>query len=235
MPSFTFVSTANAFALRGAQPVFADVRPDTLNLDERALDDARHASARARSCPSHYAGVGCEMDAICAIAGARRRGRHRGQRARALRHATAAGRSARFGALATQSFHETKNVTCGEGGALIVNDAALVERAEIAAREGHEPQPVLPRPGRQVHAGSTLGSSYVPSDLLAAFLFAQLEARERIQAARAARSGSATTQRARAPGPPSTASRLPFVPEHCEQRFHMFYVLLPDARARARG
>ena len=152
MPSFTFVSTVNAFVLRGATPVFVDVRPDTLNLDERQLERADHADARGRSCrcttPASAArwtrsmrsqrrhGVAVVEDNAHGLFG-RYRGRPLGT----------------FGALATQSFHETKNFTCGEGGALLINDAAARRARRDPAREGHEPQPVLPRPGRQVHLG----------------------------------------------------------------------------------
>jgi dTDP-4-amino-4,6-dideoxygalactose transaminase len=150
VPAFTFVSGANAFALRGAKLVFADVRPDTLNLDERVLDGL--VSERTRAIvPTHYAGVGCELDSICATA----------ERVGAVvvednahgLFGTYRGRSlGTFGALAAQSFHETKNVTCGEGGAVLVNDAALIERAEVV-REGDKPGELLSRTGRQVHVG----------------------------------------------------------------------------------
>ncbi len=133
-------------------PVFVDVRPDTLNLDERALAHAVTERTRA-IVPVHYAGVACELDEVCAVAGTvgaavvedNAHGLFGSYRGRPL---------GSFGALATQSFHETKNVTCGEGGALILNDAALRRRRRGAAREGHEPPAVLPRPGGQVHAGS---------------------------------------------------------------------------------
>ena len=229
VPSFTFVSGANAFALRGARLVFADVRPDTLNLDERQLDDLVNERTRA-IVPTHYAGVGCELDAICATAeriGAvlvednahGLFGRYRG---RAL---------GTFGAIAAQSFHETKNVTCGEGGAILLNDAALVEQAEIIREKGTNRKRFF-RGQVDKYTWVGLGSSYVLSDLLAAFLCAQLEARERIQDARELvwrRYADALEAWAADNG-----TTLPFVPDHCEQSFHMFYVLLPSPDARAR-
>ena len=151
VPSFTFVSTAAAFALRGAKIVFADIRPDTLNIDERALPDLVGDRTRA-IVPVHYAGVGCEMEPILEVARKHDlaivednahglHGSYRGQRL------------GTFGVLAAQSFHETKNFTCGEGGALLINDPALVDRAEIITGERDEPEGVLPRRGRQVHVG----------------------------------------------------------------------------------
>jgi dTDP-4-amino-4,6-dideoxygalactose transaminase len=229
VPAFTFVSGANAFALRGARIVFADVRPDTLNLDERALDGL--VSERTRAIvPTHYAGVGCEMDAICATADRVGAvvvednahglfGKYRGQ---AL---------GTFGALAAQSFHETKNVTCGEGGAILLNDASLVEPAEIVREKGTDRKRFF-RGQVDKYTWVSLGSSYVLSDLLAAFLYAQLEARERIQQAR-----ERVWRRyddALRPWAAETGTTLPFVPEHCEQSFHMYYVLLPSLAARSR-
>jgi len=229
VPSFTFVSGANAFALRGADVVFADVRPDTLNLDEQRLDELVGERTRA-IVPTHYAGVGCELDAICATAervGAvvvednahglfgRYRGRPLGT----------------FGALAVQSFHETKNVTCGEGGAILLNDVSLVDRAEIIREKGTNRKRFF-RGQVDKYTWVSLGSSYVQSDLLAAFLCAQLEARERIQDARAhvwRRYADSLAAWAAANG-----AALPFVPAHCDQSFHMFYVLLPSLDARTR-
>jgi dTDP-4-amino-4,6-dideoxygalactose transaminase len=229
IPSFTFVSGANAFALRGAELVFGDVRPDTLNLDERQLEELVTERTRA-IVPTHYAGVGCELDAIGAAAervGAvvvednahGLFGRYRGQ---AL---------GTFGALAAQSFHETKNVTCGEGGAILLNDGSLVEAAEIIREKGTNRKKFF-RGEVDKYTWVGLGSSYVQSDLLAAFLYAQLEAREQIQRAREAvwrRYAEALEGWAAEVG-----ASLPFVPEHCEQAYHMFYVLLPSLDARTR-
>jgi len=227
VPSFTFVSTANAFVLRGAKPVFCDIRPDTLNLDESRLQALITPRTKA-IVAVHYAGVGCEMENILATAKrngiavvednahglfGRYKGRYLGT----------------FGALATQSFHETKNFTCGEGGALLVNDARYIERAEIIREKGTNRNRFF-RGQVDKYTWVDIGSSYLPSDVLAAFLFAQLENREQIQ-----------TQRRRiweyyAKRLNVWAGRndvqLPCVPEHCEQPWHMFYLMMPTLAAR---
>lgn len=227
LPSFTFVSTANAFVLRGAKIVFADIRPDTLNLDESRLEELVTARTKA-IVPVHYAGVACEMDAICAIA-ARYGARIVEDNAHGLLARYKGKYTGTFGALATQSFHETKNVTCGEGGALLVNDPDLVERALIVREKGTNRSQFF-RGQIDKYTWVDIGSSYLPSDLLAAFLFAQLEAREQIQKKRqriwefyrhhltewAAQRGV----------------RLPVIPAHCEQAFHMFYAILPSLEYR---
>jgi len=225
VPAFTFVSTVNAFVLRGARPVFADVRPDTLNLDEARLEGLVTARTRA-IVPVHYAGVGCEMDAIGAIAkscGAavvedNAHGLFGMYRGKAL---------GTLGALATQSFHDTKNFTCGEGGALLVNDARFVERAEILREKGTDRSRFF-RGQVDKYTWVDVGSSYVLSDILGALLLAQLELRLDIQARRARiwnRYAAELADWAAAQG-----ARLPIVPDHCEQTFHMFYLLLPAAR-----
>lgn len=223
LPSFTFVSTANAFVLRGAKPVFVDIRPDTLNLDETLLEQAITSRTRA-IIVVHYAGVGCEMDEIGAIARkyglpviednahglfGRYKGRYLGT----------------FGELATQSFHETKNFTCGEGGALLINDARYVERAEILREKGTDRSRFF-RGQVDKYTWVDVGSSFLPSDILAAFLLGQLEARDRIQQHRKlvweryaeALSGWAA----------DNYVRLPSMPSHCEQTHHIFYLLLPS-------
>jgi dTDP-4-amino-4,6-dideoxygalactose transaminase len=227
LPSFTFVSTVNAFVLRGARPVFADIRPDTLNLDEEQLPSLVTARTRA-IVPVHYAGVGCELDAIGAIA---RRcgavviednahglfGRYRGKLL------------GTFGALATQSFHDTKNVTCGEGGALVCNDERYIERAEILREKGTNRSRFF-RGQVDKYTWVDVGSSYVISDLLGALLVAQLEVRDEIQRRRARiwqRYDAELADWAAARG-----FRRPVVPEHCAQAYHMYYLLLP---AQARG
>jgi dTDP-4-amino-4,6-dideoxygalactose transaminase len=229
VPAFTFVSTAAAFALRGARPVFADVRLDTLNLDERVLPELVGERTRA-IVPVHYAGVGCELDAILETAGRigavvvedNAHGLFGTYRGRPL---------GSFGALATQSFHETKNVTCGEGGALIVNEARYVEAAEVIREKGTNRKQFF-RGEVDRYTWVALGSSYVQSDLLAAFLTAQLDARDAIQAARrriwqAYEDGLADWAR-------DHGVRLPIVPDDREQAYHMFYVLMPSLDARTR-
>lgn len=227
VPSFTFVSTINAFVLRGAQPVFADIRPDTLNLDEDLLESLITPRTRA-ILPVHYAGVGCEMDRIMAIAG-----RHGidvvEDNAHGLFGTYRGQQLGTFGRMATQSFHETKNFICGEGGALLINDAALAERAEILREKGTDRSRFF-RGQVDKYGWVDLGSSYLPSDLLAAFLLAQLEQRERIQARRAqiwSRYAVALQDWAA-----DQTVRTPSVPDHCGQAFHMFYLLFPDLDRR---
>jgi dTDP-4-amino-4,6-dideoxygalactose transaminase len=170
LPSFTFVSTANAFALRGARVVFADIRPDTLNLDETRLESLITHRTKA-IVPVHYAGVACEMDAICAIAR-----RHHVQVVEDNAHGLFARYKGKltgtFGCLGTQSFHETKNIICGEGGALVVNDPELVERALVIREKGTNRNRFF-RGQVDKYSWVDVGSSYLPSDLLAAFLLAQ--------------------------------------------------------------
>ncbi|HWU87330.1 MAG TPA: dTDP-4-amino-4,6-dideoxygalactose transaminase [Kofleriaceae bacterium] len=228
VPAFTFVSTVNAFVLRGARPVFADIRPDTLNLDESRLEALVTPRTRA-IVPVHYAGVGCEMDPIRAIARSSGAvvvednahglfGTYRGQ---AL---------GTFGALATQSFHDTKNFTCGEGGALLVNEARFVERAEIIREKGTNRSRFF-RGEVDKYTWVDLGSSYVLSDLLGAVLLAQLEARREIQERRARIWNRYAAELAGWAA--SRGVRLPTVPDHCGQAFHMFYLLVPAARRPA--
>lgn len=227
VPSFTFVSSVNAFVLRGARPVFADIRPDTLNLDERLLEGLITPRTRA-IVVVHYAGVGCEMDAIGEIAA-----RHGIPVVEDNAHGLFGSYRGRplgsFGALATQSFHETKNITCGEGGALIINDEALIERAEILREKGTDRSRFF-RGQVDKYTWVDLGSSYLPSDILAAYLYGQLEARDSIQACR----GQIWKRYARElpSWADETGASLPVVPEHCDQPYHMFYLLLPSLEAR---
>lgn len=222
-PSFTFVSTLNAFVLRGATPVFADVRPDTLNLDERRLPELITPRTKAIFLV-HYAGVACAMDEILAIAS------QHGiavveDNAHGLFGAYKGRPLGSFGALSTLSFHETKNISCGEGGALCINDPALVARAEILREKGTN-RSAFRRREVAKYEWLDVGSSWLPSDLLAAVLLAQLEERERIQARRAAiwtRYRDALSDWAEAVG-----ATLPTVPGGCEQAFHMFWMLLPS-------
>lgn len=229
VPSFAFVTTAGAFALHGARPVFADVRPDTLNLDETKLGS--HLGPRTRAIVAlHYAGVGCEMDALCALAE---------QRGLALVEDNAHGLFGTyrgrplgsFGTLATQSFHETKNLTCGEGGALLVNDPSLVPRAEVLREKGTDRSRFF-RGEVDRYTWVDHGSSWLPSELLAAFLFAQLQGREAIQAARERLWRRYASELA--PWAETHGVRLPRPPEHCGQPFHLFHLLLPDSPSRAR-
>lgn len=227
IPSFTFVSTVNAFVLRGARPVFGDIRADTLNLDERQLE--RLITPRTRAIvPVHYAGVGCEMDAIMEIA------EHHGiavveDNAHGLLGRYKGRYLGTFGRLATQSFHETKNFTCGEGGALLINDPQYIERAEIIREKGTNRSRFF-RGQVDKYTWVDVGSSYLPSDLLAAFLLAQLEARKIIQAKRKRIwEYYATSLTDWADG---NGVRLPVVPPHCEQPYHMFYLLMPSLEQR---
>lgn len=228
VPSFSFVSTVNAFVLRGARPVFCDVRPDTLNLDESRLDALVGRRTRA-IVPVHYAGVACEMDDILAIAE-----RHGVAVVEDNAHGLFGKYRGRWlgslGNLATQSFHETKNVTCGEGGALIVNDEKLVARAEVIREKGTDRSRFF-RGEVDKYSWVDLGSSYVMSDVLAAFLFGQLEAWPEIQRDRERiwhcyDEGLAEWCR-------DNGVRQPMIPPHCQQAWHMYYLLLPSLEARA--
>lgn len=229
VPSFTFVSTANAFATRGARVIYADIRPDTLNLDETKLDALITDRTRA-VVPVHYAGVACEMDRICEVAS---------RRGIAVIEDNAHGLFGKykgkwlgtFGCLATQSFHETKNITCGEGGALLINDPRFVERAEIIREKGTNRGRFF-RGQVDKYTWVDLGSSYVMSDLLAAFLYGQLEQWPSIQVKRMRI--WETYCEALADWAVSQGVRLPVIPEHCEQAYHMFYLLLPDLESRQR-
>jgi dTDP-4-amino-4,6-dideoxygalactose transaminase len=227
VPSFTFVSTANAFVLRGARPVFCDIRADTLNIDESRL--ASFITPRTRAIVAvHYAGIGCEMDAILALAADREiavlednaHGLLGTYRDRPL---------GSFGALAAQSFHETKNFSCGEGGALVLNHERYRARAEILREKGTNRSQFF-RGEIDKYTWVDVGSSYLPSEILAAFLVAQLEAADQIQQRR--RQLWTRYAEALADWSRSIGARLPFVPAHCEQSFHMFYVLLPTGPAR---
>ncbi len=229
VPSFTFVSTANAFLVHGAKPVFVDVRPDTLNLDERIVERAITPRTRA-IVVVHYAGVACEMDAFVEIA-ARRRLMLIEDNAHGLYGAYKGRPLGSFGRLATLSFHETKNFSCGEGGALLINDPALVQRAEIIREKGTNRSRFF-RGEVDKYSWVDKGSSYLPSDLLAAVLCAQLEQADRVQSQR-----RAIWERYRAnlsAWAPARGIRLPIVPDYCGCAWHMFYVLMPDEPTRAR-
>ncbi len=227
LPAFTFVSTANAFVLRGARPVFADVSADTLCLDPTSVERVLRPGTRA-IVAVHYAGVACQMEALAELAGASRAaliednahgllGRYRGKPLGS------------FGALATQSFHETKNITCGEGGALLINDPSLVERAEIIREKGTDRSRFF-RGQVDKYTWADIGSSFLASDLQAAFLLAQLEERAAIQADRARiwnRYARELAGWARA-----TGAQLPTVPAGSEHPSHLFYILMPTEAER---
>jgi dTDP-4-amino-4,6-dideoxygalactose transaminase len=227
VPSYTFVSTINAFVLHGATPVFVDIREDTLNLDERILPNVITSKTKA-IVPVHYAGVGCEMDSIMNLANdagvkviednahglfAKYKGKHLGT----------------FGVMATQSFHETKNIVCGEGGALLINEPDYIERAEILREKGTNRSQFF-RGEVDKYTWVDKGSSYLPSDILAAFLLAQLEKKNEIQTKRKTlweRYHKELKEWAE-----TNNIKQPSIPEDCEQSFHLYYILLPSEDVR---
>jgi len=227
VPSYTFVSTVNAPVLRGARPVFADVRDDTLNIDERLLESLITPRTRAIFVV-HYAGVACDMHAIGELASA-----HGLPVVEDNAHGlfgTYQGRNlGTFGALATQSFHETKNISCGEGGALLINDLRLIERAEIIREKGTNRSQFF-RGQTDKYSWLDIGSSFVPSDMLAGFLLGQLEARAQIQARRHAIWSRYQAQLT------ALSDRhgigLPYVPADCEHPAHCFYLMLRSTEQR---
>ncbi len=227
LPDFTFVSTVNAFVLRGAKPVFVDVRPDTLNLDETKLEALITPKTKA-ILPVHYAGVGCEMDAILEIA-------HRHavpvveDNAHGLFGKYRDKNLGTFGVMATQSFHETKNFSSGEGGALLINEPRYIERAEIIREKGTNRSRFF-RGQVDKYSWVDIGSSYLPSDILAAYLWGQIEQREKIQSHRKnlwERYNGELRDWAY-----SHEVQMPFVPAHVEQAYHMFYMLMPTLELR---
>ena len=227
VPSFTFVSTVNAFVLRGAKPVFIDIRPDTVNMDENQLEELITEKTKA-IIPVHYAGIGCEMDFIMNIANkyaipviednahglfGKYNGRNLGT----------------FGTFATQSFHETKNFSCGEGGALLINDKKFLERAEFIREKGTNRSRFF-RGEIDKYSWVDIGSSYLPSDILAAILYAQLEKRELIQAKRK-KIWENYYEHLDAWANKNDIC-LPTIPENCEHPYHMFYLLMPTLEKR---
>ena len=228
VPSFTFVSTINAFVLRGARPVFVDIRPDTLNIDERLIEAAISPRTRA-IVVVHYGGVGCEMDAITTLAE-----RHNIVIIEDNAHGLLGRYKGRYlgtiGALATQSFHETKNFTCGEGGALLINDPQYGERAEILREKGTNRSRFF-RGMVDKYTWVDVGSSYLPADILAAYLLAQLEQHDIIQAKR---KHIWTRYREELDvWADEHKVQLPVIPNHCEQAYHLFYLLLPNLAKRS--
>lgn len=222
LPSFTFVSTANAFVLRGAVPVFVDIREDTLNLDERQVEAAVTSRTRA-IVPVHYAGVACEMDAIIAIA-KRHKLRIVEDAAQGIMASYRGSPLGAIGDLGSFSFHETKNIMSGEGGCLLVNDPALAPRAEVIREKGTDRGRFF-RGEVDKYTWQDLGSSFLPSDLTAAVLWAQLEQAERITRERLAVWDRYHTMLA--PLEQRGLLRRPIVPGHCGHNGHLYYVLLP--------
>ncbi len=221
MPSFTFVSTANAFVLRGGIPVFIDIREDTLNLDEHLIEAAITPRTKA-IVPVHYAGVACEMDVILEIA-------HRYQlkvvedAAQGIM-ATYKGRQlGSIGDLGAYSFHETKNVISGEGGALLVNDQGLIQRAEIIREKGTDRSRFF-RGEIDKYTWQEAGSSFLPGEVIAAFLWAQLEEAETITAQRMTCWNR--YHELLAPHEEAGVLRRPVIPAHCRHNAHMYYILL---------
>jgi len=229
MPSYTFVSTANAFCLRGGVPVFVDIRADTLNIDETLIESAITDRTRA-ICVVHYAGVGCEMDAIMEIA--QRRGLIVIEDAAQAVQSRYDGRPlGTFGALAAFSFHETKNIIAGEGGALLVNDPGYIDRAEIIREKGTDRSRFF-RGQVDKYTWCDVGSSFLPGEITAAFLCAQMEQADTITKRRLDiwdryRRDLADLER-------RECIRLPVIPPRCTHNGHMFYVLLRDLAERGR-
>ena len=227
IPSFTFSSTATAFTLRGAVPVFADIRPDTMNIDETKIEDLITCRTKA-IVVVHYAGVGCEMSSISSIASAHNipilednahglYGTYRGQQLGTI------------GSLGTQSFHETKNLSCGEGGALVINDIAYLNRAEILREKGTNRSRFF-RGEVDKYTWIDNGSSYLPSEITAALLLAQLEEASSIQEKR--RNLWEALFDGIGPWADRLGIQMPHVPSHCEQAFHMFYLVMPSEKAQ---
>lgn len=227
VPSFTFVSTVNAFVLRGARPIFIDIRDDTLNMDEGKLENLITEKTKA-IVPVHYAGVGCEMDTIMDIARkydipvvednahglfGKYKNKYLGT----------------FGVMSTQSFHETKNFSCGEGGALLINDPKYIERAEIIREKGTNRSQFF-RGQVDTYTWVDVGSSYLMSDILAAFLCAQLEERGKIQSKRK-KIWEYYYENLKDWADENNV-RLPFIPKQCDQAYHMFYLLMPSLAQR---
>jgi dTDP-4-amino-4,6-dideoxygalactose transaminase len=227
LPSYTFVSTANAFVRLGARPVFVDIRPDTLNLDDELIEDAITPHTRA-VCPVHYAGIACRMDRILAVA--REYDLHVIEDAAQAVNSFHNGRAlGSLGAVGAYSFHETKNYICGEGGALCLNTPELVERAHILRDKGTNRKQFF-RGEADKYTWIEVGSSYVPSELCCAFLYAQLEMLDAISARR--RRNYEYYRHHLAPLEHEGLLRLPYVPDGCETNYHLFYVLLPDRDTR---
>lgn len=227
VPDFTFVSTVNAFVLRGAKPIFCDIHPDTLNLDEKLMEGLITPKTKAIYLV-HYAGVGCEMNTIMDIAA-----KHHipvvEDNAHGLFGKFRGKNLGTFGCMAAQSFHETKNFTCGEGGALLINDPKYFEEAEIIREKGTNRSRFF-RGQVDKYTWVNVGSSYLPSDILAAILFSQLEEKELIQNKRRKMWDRYELELSK--WSLENKVKLPTVPDYCDQAYHMFYMLLPDLKRR---
>jgi len=228
MPSYTFVSTANAVALRGATPVFVDIRPDTLNIDETKIEAAITPRTKA-IIPVHYAGVACEMDTIMALAKKHKLiviedaaqgiwSKYKGKPLGSIGH------------MAVLSFHETKNIIAGEGGALLINDPRFVEAAEIVREKGTNRGQFF-RGAVDKYTWVSLGSSYLPGEIIAAFLWAQLEQADAIIAKRQALWNS--YHEALEGLEQQKLARRPIIPESCSHNAHIYYLLLADLEQRS--
>jgi len=227
LPSFTFVSTINAFILRGAVPIICDIRSDTLNIDETQIESLITPRTRV-IIPVHYAGVGCEMDRIMAIAQEYNLavvednahglfGKYKGKNL------------GTFGIMGVQSFHGTKNLTCGEGGALLINDSQLNERAEIIREKGTNRSKFF-RGEVDKYTWVDVGSSYLPSDILASFLLAQLEMWQKIQAKR--KHIWDTYNKNLKKWAEKNCVKQQFVPTYCDQAYHEYYLIMPSLEQR---
>jgi dTDP-4-amino-4,6-dideoxygalactose transaminase len=229
MPSYTFVSTANAFVLRGATAVFVDIRPDTLNIDETKIEAAITERTKA-IVPVHYAGVSCEMDTIMDIAR-----RHKllviEDAAQGIMSTYKGRPLGSIGHMAALSFHETKNIIAGEGGALLINDPAYVERAEIIREKGTNRSQFF-RGQVDKYTWVDVGSSYLPGEIVAAFLWAQMEEADSINRRRLEiwanyHQWFASLEKAE-------KVQRPTIPRECTHNAHMYYLLLPNLATRTR-
>ena len=227
VPSYTFVTTANAFVMRGAKPVFIDIREDTLNMNETLIEAAITPATKC-IVPVHYAGVGCEMDTIMSIAR-----KHNLYVVEDAAQAVSARYKGRYlgtiGDFGTFSFHETKNFICGEGGALLVNNESFVQRAEIIREKGTNRTQFF-KGMVDKYSWIDIGSSYLPSEVLAAFLYAQLENIDTINARRKQIYETYVDQLQYLEE--KGIARLPRIPQDCDSNYHMFYLILDDPQTR---
>lgn len=227
VPSYTFTSTVNAFVLRGAKPVFCDIRPDTLNIDEKKVEELITERTKV-IVPVHYAGVACEMDALSSIA------KNHGlflveDNAQGIFGKYKGKYLGSFGHLGTLSFHETKNINCGEGGALLINDPQMIERAEIIREKGTNRSKFF-RGEVDKYGWVDMGSSFLPSDILAAYLWSQLESWDTIFSKR--KSIWDKYQSGLFFWAGESGVQLPSVPKEVEQSYHMFYLVMPSGEVR---